>query len=163
MGQDGRRRLSWREIDRLKDQSGLSRIRKKLERENRNSYREDPRAKERYLKELEKLFTDKKELEKQNFLEKLHKSYGSKSFKKLAKEYIEKYGIPEDWSTLMLFLDLEEKDVVFSVLEKIKEEFPKRSFSEKQGIISKLKTIALSAKDESIGFRVERLLKELSG
>ncbi len=156
------RRLSWREIDKLKDQSGLSRIRKKMERSESQSYSSDPRKKERYLKELEKLFKDKKDLEKESLVKSLHKSYGTKSFKKLAKEFFKKYGLPDDWSTLILFLDIEETSLVLSALEKIKEIFPQRSISEKQGILSKLKTMALTSKDENIGYKVEKLLKELS-
>jgi hypothetical protein len=159
---DERRRLSWREIDKLKDQSGFSKIRKKMERAGKFAYKEDPKAKERYLKELEKLFANKEDVEKQAFLENLHKNYGTRNFKKLAKEFVEKYGIPDDWRTLILFLDLDDKNLVLSALEKLKEDFPNRSISEKQGIISKLKTIALTSKDETIGFKVERVLKELS-
>jgi len=159
---DGKRKLSWREIDKLKDQSGFSKIRKKLERKEKGPQKEDSKAKEKYLKELEKLFVDKKELEKQNFIENLHKSYGTKNFKKLAKEFAEKYGIPDDWRTLLLFLDLDERKLVLSALEKIKEDFPNRNISEKQGILSKLKTLALTSKDEIIGFKVEKILKELT-
>ncbi|MBO8143270.1 MAG: hypothetical protein H0Z16_01605 [Thermodesulfobacterium sp.] len=159
---DSKRKLSWREIDKLKDQSGFSKIRKKLERKEKSLPKEDPKAKEKYLKELEKLFIDKKELEKQNFIENLHKSYGTKNFKKLAKEFVEKYGIPDDWRTLLLFLDLDERKLVLSALEKLKEDFPNRNISEKQGILSKLKTVALTSKDEIIGFKVEKLLKELT-
>ncbi|MCD6548976.1 MAG: hypothetical protein J7K10_05850 [Thermodesulfobacterium sp.] len=159
---DSKRKLSWREIDKLKDQSGFSKIRKKLERKEKSLPKEDPKAKEKYLKELEKLFIDKKELEKQNFIENLHKNYGTKNFKKLAKEFVEKYGIPDDWRTLLLFLDLDERKLVLSALEKLKEDFPNRNISEKQGILSKLKTLALTSKDEIIGFKVEKLLKELT-
>jgi hypothetical protein len=159
---DERKRLSWREIDKLRDKSGFSKIRKKLERAERNLPKNDYKSKEKYLKELEKLFVDKETLEKQNFIENLHKNYGTKNFKKLAKEFIEKYGIPDDWRTLLLFLDLDDRTLVLSALEKLKEDFPNRNISEKQGILSKLKTLALTSKDEIIGFEVEKVLKELT-
>ncbi len=162
MSRDERRRLSWREIDKLKDQSGFSKIRRKLERVERSYPRENQKSKEKYLKELEKLFVDKEELEKQNLIENLHKNYGTKNFKKLAKEFVERYGIPDDWRTLLLFLDLDDRKLVLSALEKLKEDFPNRNISEKQGILSKLKTLALTSKDEIIGFKVEKALKELT-
>ncbi len=162
MSRDDERRLSWREIDRLKDQGGFSKIRKKLEKAERSVRKENPKTKEKYLKELEKLFVDKKELEKQEFLENLHKNYGTRNFKRLAKEFVEKYGMPEDWRTLILFLDLDDKKLVLTALERLKQDFPNRNISEKQGIISKLKTLALTSKDETIGFKVEKTLKELS-
>lgn len=159
---DNRKKLSWREIDKLKDKSGFSKVRKKLERAERSAPKDENKTKEKYLKELEKLFVDKEELEKQNLIENLHKNYGTKNFKKLAKEFVEKYGIPDDWRTLLLFLDLDDRNLVLSALEKLKEDFPKRNISEKQGILSKLKTLALTSKDEIIGFKVEKALKELT-
>ncbi|AIH04030.1 MAG: Uncharacterized protein XD42_0125 [Thermodesulfobacterium sp. 37_54] len=159
---DGDRKLSWREIDKLKSQSGLSKIRKKLERKDKASSGIDTKNKQKYLKELDKLFVDKEELEKQSFLERLHQQYGNKNFKKLAKEFVERYGLPEDWRTLMLFLDLDDKNLVIKTLEKIKELFPQRTTTEKQGMLSKLKTLVLTSKDETISFKVETLLKELS-
>lgn len=159
---DDKKKPSWREIDKLKDQSGLAKLRRKIEKKDKTTSVEDQKNKQRYLKELEKLFKDKQELEKQSFIEKLHKQYGTKNFKKLAKEFIEKYGLPEDWRTLILFLDLEEEDIVLKTLEKLREEFPKRSISEKQGILSKLKTLALTSKDETISYKAESLLKELN-
>jgi len=44
----------------------------------------------------------------------------------------------------------------------LKKDFPNRNISEKQGILSKLKTLALTSKDEIIGFKVEKTLKELT-
>ncbi|PMP67977.1 MAG: hypothetical protein C0190_02230 [Thermodesulfobacterium geofontis] len=159
---EDRKKLSWREIDKLKDRSGFSKVRKKFERAERGLSKNDHKTKEKYLKELEKLFINKEEIEKQNFIETLHKNYGTKNFKKLAKEFVEKYGIPDDWRTLLLFLDLDDRNLVLSALEKLKEDFPKRNISEKQGILSKLKTLALTSKDEVIGFKVEKALKELT-
>jgi hypothetical protein len=157
-----RRRLSWREIDKLKDKSGFSKIRKKYEKEQSSYLKEDPKAKAKYLKEIEKLFVDKEELEKQELLEELHKSYGTKNFKKLAKEFIKKFGFPEDWRILLLFLDLEDKKLVLTALEKLKNDFPNRSLNEKQNIVSKLKVLALSPKDEEIAFKVDKILRELN-
>jgi len=159
---DEKKKLSWREIDKLKDQSGFAKIRKKLERSEKKVYKENNKTKEKYIKELEKLFVDKKELEKQAFIENLHKSYGTKNFKKLVKEFVEKYGIPEDWRTLLLFLDVDDRNLVLISLEKLKTDFPNRNLSERQSILSKLKTLALTSKDEIIGFKVEKILKELN-
>ncbi|RKX60245.1 MAG: hypothetical protein DRP29_03050 [Thermodesulfobacteriota bacterium] len=157
---DERRKLSWREIDKLRDQSGFSKLRRKREKAENSRIKENFRIKERYLKELEKLFTKKDDQEKHQLIEKLHKSYGTKNFKKLAKQYIERYGLPEDWRTLLLFLDLEERKIILDIINKLKEDFPNRNISEKQSIISKLKTVALTSKDEIIGFKVEEALKE---
>jgi len=58
---DDRKKLSWREIDKLKDQSGLAKLRKKREKaEKAESPLLDETKKKSYLKELEKLFQGKK-------------------------------------------------------------------------------------------------------
>lgn len=160
--EDERKKLSWREIDKLKDRSGFSKVRKKMENLEGFSKRVDTKTKERYLKELEKLFEGKKDLDREALLASLHKSYGTKNFKKLAKEFFEKYGLPEDLRTLFLFLDLDEREIVLLTLAKIKEGFPQKSISEKQSILSKLKTLSFTTKDEKIGTTVEKLLKEMS-
>lgn len=157
-----RKKLSWREIDKLKDKSGFSKVRKKLESAEGYEKKVDTKTKERYLKELEKLFEGKKNVEKEELLTSLHKSYGTKNFKKLAKEFFEKYGLPEDLRSLFLFLDLEEREIVLKTLEKIKEGFPNKSIPEKQSILSKLKTLSFTTKDEKIGATVEKLLKEMT-
>lgn len=159
---DDRRKLSWREIDKLKDSSGLAKLRRKLEREERPSSREDKKAKERYLKELEKLFSGKGNGEKEEFLKKLHQSAGKRDFQKLLVEFYEKFGLPESARDLMLFLDAQSREILFQTLEKIRERFAEFNLSEKQGIFAKLKALQLSTKDEALAFKTEKLLKELS-
>ncbi len=161
-GDDEKRKLSWREIDKLKDKSGFSKIRRKMENSEGYYKKVNNKTKERYLKELEKLFEGKKDAEKEVLLASLHKSYGTKNFKKLAKEFFEKFGLPEDLRSLFLFLDLDEREIVLLTLEKIKESFPSKSIFEKQSILSKLKTLSFTTKDEKVGAAVEKLLKEMS-
>ncbi len=159
---DEKKRLSWREIDKLKDSSGLAKLRRKLEREEKSSIREDKKAKEKYLKELEKLFSGKENGEKEEFLKRLHQSTGKKDFQKLLLEFYEKFGLPDTARDLMLFLDASNKDIIYQTLEKIKEKFTEFNLSEKQGIFAKLKTLKLSTKDEVVAFKTEKLLRELS-
>ena len=59
-------------------------------------------------------------------------------------------------------LDLEDKKLVLTALEKLKNDFPNRSLNEKQNIVSKLKVLALSPKDEEIAFKVDKILRELN-
>lgn len=159
---DERRKLSWREIDKLKDSSGLAKIRKKIEKEERTPLKEDKRAKERYIKELEKLFSGRGNEEKDNFLNKLHQSIGKRDFQKLLLEFYEKFGLPDSARDLMLFLDAESKEILYPTFEKIKEKFSEFNLPEKQGILVKLKALQLSTKDEALAYKTEKLLKELS-
>jgi len=157
-----RKKLSWREIDKLKDASGLAKLRRKLEREEKSPVKEDKKAKERYLKELEKLFSGKTDGEREEFLKKLHLSYGKKDFQKLLLEFYQKFGLPDEARDLMLFLDAEERELLLKTFEKIKERFPSYNLSDKQSLYAKLRTLMFSTKDETLSFKVERLLKELS-
>lgn len=159
---DERKKLSWREIDKLKDASGLTKLRRKLEKKEKTAPKEDKKAKERYMKELEKLFSSKNDTGKEEFLKKIHQSVGKKDFKKLVLEFYHKFGLPDSARDLLLFLDVDEKELFLNILEKIKEKFSEFNLQERQGLIAKLKSLSMSLKDDLLSFRIERLLKELT-
>lgn len=156
-----KKKLSWREIDKLKDASGLAKLRRKLEKREGTTPTEDKKLKERYLKELDKLF-HKRDVEKEEWLKKLHQAVGKKDFQKIALLFYEKFGLPEEGRDLIPFFDVEAREIVLKVLEKIKENFAKFSYTEKQAILAKLKAINLSTKDEFLAYKSEKLLKELT-
>ncbi|MFN3921284.1 MAG: hypothetical protein ACK4K4_02660 [Caldimicrobium sp.] len=157
-----RKKLSWREIDKLKDASGLTKLRRKFEKQDKTNHREDKKAKERYIKELEKLFSTKSDGEKEEYLEKIHQAVGKKDFKKLVLEFYQKFGLPDKARDLLLFLDVDEKELILSILEKIKENFSEFTFQERQGLLAKLRSLGMSLKDDFLSFKIERLLKELT-
>ncbi|MFN4197040.1 MAG: hypothetical protein ACK4FM_03420 [Caldimicrobium sp.] len=159
---DEKKKLSWREIDKLKDASGFAKVRRKYERKEGFSGSENKKAKEKYLKELEKLFSGKSNREKEEFLKKIHLAVGKKDFKKMVLEFYRKFGLPESARDLLLFLNVEEKELITKILEKIKENFSGFSMQERQGLIAKLKSLGLSLKDEMLSYKIEKLLKELS-
>lgn len=157
-----KKRLSWREIDKLKDASGLAKLRRKRERESLSVRQsEDKRIKERYLKELEKLFT-KDDSEREELLKKLHQSVGKKDFKKIALLFYEKFGLPEDARDLLPFFDLEEREILMKLLEKVRERFLQFNTFERQALISRMKTLQLSTRDEFLAYKCEKLLRELT-
>ncbi len=157
-----RKKLSWREIDKLKDASGLAKLRKKREKETSSErYSEDRKAKERYLKELEKLFS-KEDSEKEELLKKLHQTVGKKDFKKVALLFYEKFGFPDTARDLLPFFDVEEREILVKLLEKVKERFLEFNPFERQALISRLKTLQFSTRDEYLAYRCEKLLRELT-
>jgi len=159
---DDRKKLSWREVDKLKDQSGLAKLRKKREKAERTeSPLLDETKKKSYLKELEKLFQEKTSKEKEEALKRLHQRAGQRDFKKLALEFVEKFGIPTDAMTLLLFLDSKEKELILRVIEFIKENFSLFSKEDLDALISKLKTLRYTVTDPAVAFKVEKVLKEL--
>ncbi len=159
---DERKKLSWREIDKLKDASGLAKLRRKVEKGEAHRKVEDKKSRERYLKELDKLFSGKDNSEKEEYLKKLHLSLGKRDFKRMLLEFYQRFGLPEEPRDLLLFLDTDEREVFLKTCEKIKEDFDKFSLPEKQGLLSKLKSLRLSLRDEVLSFKLEKLLKELA-
>ena len=63
----------------------------------------NPRIKSQYMKEVERLFNGPKgDPEHDRDLQCLHDAYGTSRFGKQAREYIKKYGLPDDWGALLL-------------------------------------------------------------
>jgi hypothetical protein len=159
---DDKKKLSWREIDKLKDQSGLAKFRKKREKAERaESPLLDETKKKSYLKELEKLFQVKNSKEMEEALKKLHQSASKRDFKKLALEFIEKFGLPTDAMTLLLFLDSKEKELILKTIQFIKENFSLFSKEDLEALVTKLKTLRYTVTDPAVSFKVEKVLKEL--
>ncbi len=158
-----RRRPSWREIDRMKDRSGFSRVKEKRERES--SLKKVERSswlKEKYLKEVEKLFSGKKKSpDQQKALKRLQNAYGTKRFQKVAKEYVKEYGMPEDWNTLILLLEAGDDEIVCEAIEVLAKSFQEKGPIEQQGFQAKLRTLSMVSESELVKRTAKRVLEEL--
>ncbi|HIC91037.1 MAG TPA: hypothetical protein EYP21_03035 [Syntrophaceae bacterium] len=155
---DERERLSWREIDRLKDRS------RHVTREKGYRKKSFPSewAKRQFLKQAEKLFTGKKGSEEHKVAHNaIHKYYGSGKFQGAVKRYLNQYGLPDDWDTLLLVLDYKDKETVKKALYALKEMYGARSPLEKQGLKGKIETLALTVKDNELRELAEGILDEL--
>jgi hypothetical protein len=156
---DEREKPSWREIDRRRDRS------RHVSRDDRSRKDKSLRsawAKEQYLKEVDKLFTGKKGgKEHETALNAIHRNYGTSKFASSVKKYLEKYGIPDDWSTLMLLLDYKDDEVLVQVVEVMKALAPERSARERHGFKDKLEIFSFTASSAQIISLVESVLKEL--
>ncbi|NPA93945.1 MAG: hypothetical protein GXO58_00785 [Thermodesulfobacteria bacterium] len=124
---------------------------------------QDPRIKSMYLKEVEKLFKGAKgDPSHDKDLQKLHDTFGTSQFKKHAKSYIKKYGLPDDWGALILLLDLEgETQVVIDAMEKLVEISKDLTGPERKGLRSKIRTLSLTTKDVVIAEVAEEILAEI--
>ena len=158
----GERKKSWREIDRMKDRSRHTRPhtepKSMLERAL-----DDPRLKKLYLKEAEKLFQGPKGTpEHDRALKKLKNSYGKGTFEANAREYVAKYGLPDEWGVLILLLDLEKSpDIVCDAMEKACKMLAEKGPVERAGFLSKLKVLSMTSKDPYISELAEEILEEL--
>src|SRR5512137_2090785 len=104
----------WRELDRRRDRS---RQYGRQEKEVKKELPKDRWNVARRKEALDRLFMGEKgTVEHDKLFNKIHKSYGSASFLANVKKYIEKYGTPDDISTLLLILDTKEQDIIFKSL-----------------------------------------------
>ena len=156
---DERDRPSWREIDRKRDRSRHVARDKTSRKENsiRSTW-----AKQQYLKEVGKFFQGEKGGKAHKVaLDAIHRHYGTGKFASSVKKYLKKYGIPDDWSTLMLLLDYKDDEVLVQVIEALKEIALERSPLERQGFKDKLEILSFTASSTQIISLVERVSREL--
>jgi hypothetical protein len=94
-------------------------------------------------------------------LDAIHRHYGTGKFASAVKKYLQKYGIPDDWSTLMLLLDHKDEEVLVQVIEALKEIAPERSPVERQGFKDKLEIMSITASSSQISSLAQRVAEEL--
>ena len=156
---DEREKPSWREIDRRRDRS---RHASRDDRSTKEKSLSSTWAKEQYLKEVDKFFTGKKGgKEHKTALNAIHRNYGTSKFASAVHKYLQKYGIPDDWSTLMLLLDYKDDDVLGEVIETMKALAPERSTMERHGFKDKLEILSLTASSSQTISLIENIIKEL--
>ena len=152
---------SWSEIDKRKDRSQhVSRDKPAFTR--KPSARQEW-AKKQYLKEIEKLFSGKKEEteEQKNARKDLSYLYGSSKFNGAVVDYVKTYGLPNDWGTLILILDHKDKDIVMKALTTLREMIDESSTAEREGFKSKLNILAMTAEDGALQELAEAIVEEL--
>ncbi len=158
---DRENRLSWSEIDKLKDRSKHA-GREKTEFTRKSSAQEEW-AKKQYMKELDKLFSGKKEESEEQKKARLTigQHYGSSKFNSVVSRYVKKYGIPADWSTLILLLDHRDVNIVMESLQKLRNLVHEGSTAERDGFKSKVKILAMTTDSEELQELTEEILEEL--
>jgi len=157
------RRKSWKEIDRKCDRGKSARNRKD-ERSNLERALEDPRIKERYLKEAEKLFMGAKgRPQHSKDLMAIHESYGRAKFLSTVRHYVDTYGMPDDWGALLLLLDIKnDSELVCKAIEALCGLVEEKGIVERKGLKSKLRVLSLTARNPEIRETAEIQLAELS-
>lgn len=157
--EDERDQISWREIDRRRDRSPHAP--KEPPRERERPRRSDW-LKKKYRKEVEKLFMGKKGTKKhQKALDDLDRLHGTDQFDEAVRNYLEEYGLPEDWSTLSLLLDYSDPEKVSEVLRVMRSLYDERTPMEKQGFKAKLDILAMTTNDSDLREVAEEILRSL--
>jgi len=116
-------------------------------------------AKKQHLKEAEKFFLGKKGTDEyKKAYAALHDKYGSPGFEEAAKKFIQEFGPPDDWGTLILILDAKDPTVAREALAPLKGWYEKRSPIEQKGLKGKLKILVITARDKNLREEVEKML-----
>lgn len=135
-----RERLSWREIDQLRDGSRHER----LEPKAKGNPQRQEKIRQEALKQVEALFVGKQQRpEYKKALAKLEDQRATPQFTSAAAKFFKDYGLPEDWRGLMLFLDYPDAIVMQEALERLHQLAPFQSMTEVQGLKGKLRTLSL--------------------
>lgn len=157
--EDERERISWREIDRRKDRSPHA---PKEVSEPRQRSRRSEWLMKKFRKEADKLFMGKKGTKKhQKAHSDIDRYYGTDQFEEAVKNYLDQYGLPEDWRTLSLLLDYSDADTVIKALSAMKDLYPSRTPIEKQGFKAKLDILMMTSENIEIREIAEEMLKTL--
>ena len=152
-------RPSWREIDRRKDRSSHA-PRDRSDRSGKPAG--SSWLQKQYRKEAEKLFTGKKGSDKHREAHSaVYESHGSSRFDSTVRAYIDEYGLPDDWTTLLLLTDYQDPAVIREAIEVLESQYETRTALEKQGFRSKLEILAMTTKDEDLREFVEEVLGRL--
>jgi len=154
-------RPDWREIDRRKDKS------KQYGRQDKDKGERKEKPQNRWqagrVKEaLDRLFMGQKgTVEHDKLYTRMHSSYGSGKFAVHVRQYIEKYGLPDDVSSLLLILDTKERDIVLMAISKLNEVFAGLPLRQKQDINRKLSIIAMTDKDKELRLAAREALDQM--
>jgi hypothetical protein len=153
-----RERLSWREIDRLRDGSRPGRG----ESKPKSSRKQQEKIKQDALKQAEALFAGKQERpEYKKALAKLEDQRATAQFSAAAEKFFKNYGLPEDWRGLMLFLDYPDPAMIAEAMSRLQHMAHSQSMTELQGLKGKLRTLSLTSRFLEIKEKAAEILEKL--
>jgi hypothetical protein len=159
--EDEREKISWREIDRRKDRSSYA-PKETHEHEQRPKSHRSEWMKKQYRKEADKLFLGKKGTKKhQKALSDIDRFQGTDQFDATVKDYLDQYGLPDEWSTLSLLLDYSDPKQVALVLAAMQTLYETRRPAEQQGFKAKVDILAMTAGDSDLRDAAEEILRKL--
>ena len=100
--------------------------------------------------------------EHEKALERLRNSWGKNNFHRVAEEYVQKYGLPDEWSALILLLDLEDMpELVCDAMNRLVEKAPDGTASELRGLESRLRIMEMTSMEPMIQEAAQDALSRL--
>jgi hypothetical protein len=156
---DDREKLSWSEIDRMRD--GSRHVSGGAKSYQERTLRSDW-AKKQHLKKAEKFFQGRKGTDAYKAADAaLHEKYGTPEFQEAAKNFLQQFGLPDEWGSLLLILDFHEPKWVKEALAATKGMYAKRSLIEQKGFKGKVRVLVMTTADKGVRLEGEKILEEL--
>jgi len=154
---DDRERLTWKEIDQRRD-----RQQHQAPKKPRLPKKEAERVRQQALRQAEALFKGKRgRPEYRTALKELEAQHGTKKFHIAVKNFIQEYGLPEEWGALNRLLDYPEPAVVAEVLKAMAAQAGARSRVEQQGFKGRVQILALTSPHLEVRRQAEEVLAGL--
>ena len=98
----------------------------------------------------------------QKDLKSMHDAYGTPRFDEAVLHYLTRYGLPDDWASLILFLDFKgAAETVCKAIDALAVLAKGKGLVERQGLKGKLRVLSLSARDIEVREAAEVKLGEL--
>lgn len=160
MGDYDDERPDWRELDRRRDRSKLyGRIEEKGEKKEKPK---DRWQAGRTREALDRLFMGEKgTVEHDKMYNRIHSTYGTTRFVTAVRKYMEKYGIPNDPSALLLILDTREEDIVCEGIRTLEGIYGSLSTRQQEDVRRKLSILAMTDKSREVRNRAEQALEAM--
>jgi hypothetical protein len=142
-------RPSWKEIDKQRDRSSHRKERADPADAAQKVLRSDYRKKQ-YMKEAGSIFGKPASPAQDAAGRAVREAAGTPELPAAAKAYLDQFGVPDDWDTLVALLDLPDPDFLELTAARLAALFPARSPAEQRGLVSRLRVLAMSAKDPDL-------------
>ena len=153
-----RERPSWREIDRLRDGGKHGRG----ESKPKSSPKQQEKIRQEALKQAEALFAGKQlGPEYKKALAKLEDQRATAQFLPTAENFLQEFGLPEDWRGLTLFLDYSDPAIIAEAMTRLQHMAFSQSMTELQGLKGKLRTLSLTSRFLEIKEKAAEILENL--
>jgi hypothetical protein len=155
---DDDERPSWREIDKKRDRSSHV----SGEKKEKKAVLQDRWNTGRQREALDRLFQGEKGTpEHDKLYNNIHKTYGTNRFPGAVQRYLDKFGPPNDVSTLLLLLDSKDPKFILPAIDRLQEIYPKITSREREDARRKLSMLALTERSADIKERAAEVAEGL--
>ena len=141
-------RPSWSEIDKMRDKSPH---RKEKSRDS-SSVKEKAAVKAQALKQAQSLFNKTISPDAKKAVDEIFKAKGKKSFAKLVTDFIETFGLPDEWTFLLVMLEHPDETIFEQVAERMEQMYPDQKSSAKRSFKSQLSMLSMTSSNSEIGY-----------